>query len=323
MLNIATLRLPSIERAATSAAVCLAAVFAISVALIGFDSFAANLSKLDLLKLGTCLLLVVWQVGCRFLRWFIYARCLGLKISFPEASLFYGAGLGMTLTPGRLGEAVRLWFLQQRFAAPYRRTAGLYLADRISDAVSYLILFAIGSTTYASGSSITWGALFMVVTVMLAIMHPRPVIGLLNVGYAAVGRGRKLVAWLRRAIRNASTPFQPAVFLPGVCIGTIGWLRPPGVLTLSLTQMGVEFSPLQALAIYAVAALTGGSTMVPGGIGTTDAALIGLLVASKVPLDAAVSAAIITRTASPWLPVGLGLLLLPVAIRDVGTIGRE
>jgi uncharacterized membrane protein YbhN (UPF0104 family) len=316
------LRLPSIEWAAISAAACLSAVFAVSVALVGFDTLTANLSKLGSFTLGICLLLVAWQLGCRFLRWFFYARCLGLKMSLPEAFLYYGAGLGMTLTPARLGEVLRLWFLEQRFAAPYWRTAGLYLADRASDAVSYLILFAVGSTAYTTGASITWGALLLVVTVVLAIMHPRPIFALLNAGYAAFGQGGRLVPWLRRAIRNASTLFQPAVFLPGVCIGTIGWLGPPGVLTLSLTQMGVAFGLLQAVAVYAVAALTGGSTMVPGGIGTTNVALIGLLVASNVPLDAAVSAAIITRVASLWLPVGLGLLLLPVAMRVVGTMGR-
>jgi uncharacterized protein (TIRG00374 family) len=322
VLTVARLRLPSIEWALISAAVCLTAVFAVSAALVGFDTLTANLSKLNSSTLAACVLLMAWQLGCRFLRWFFYARRLGLKISLPEAFLYYGAGLGMTLTPGRLGEVLRLWFLEQRFAAPYRRTAGLYVADRVSDAVSYLILFAVGSTAYAGGSSITWGALFMVVTVMLAIMHPRPVIELLNAGYSTFGLGQKSVLWLRRAIRNASTLFQPAVFLPGICIGTIGWLGPPGVLTLSLAQMGVTFGLLQAVAIYAVAALTGGSTMVPGGIGTTDAALIGLLVASDVPLDAAVSAVIITRTASLWLPVGLGLVLLPVAMRVVGTAAR-
>jgi len=322
VLTVARLRLPSIEWAAISAAACLSAVFAVSVALVGFDTLTANLSKLDSFTLGICLLLVAWQLGCRFLRWFFYARRLGLKVSLPEAFLYYGAGLGMTLTPARLGEVLRLWFLEQRFAAPYRRTAGLYLADRVSDAVGYLILFAVGSTAYTTGASITWGALLLVVTVVLAVMHPRPVFALLNAGYAVFGLGRRLVPWLRRAIRNASTLFQPALFLPGVCIGTIGWLGPPAVLTLSLTQMGVEFGLLKACAIYAVAALTGGSTMMPGGVGGTEAALTGLLLASDVSLDTAVSAVVITRAAFLLLPVGLGLLLLPVAMRVVGKAGR-
>jgi uncharacterized membrane protein YbhN (UPF0104 family) len=157
---------------------------------------------------------------------------------------------------------------------------------------------------------------------MLAIMHPRPVIALLNAGYAVSGMGRRLVPWLRRAIRNASTLFHPAVFLPGVCIGTIGWLGPPAVLTLCLSRMGVEFGLLKACAIYAVAALAGGSTMMPGGVGGTEAALTGLLVASNVSLDAAISAVIITRAAFLLLPVGLGLILLPVEMRIAGRARR-
>jgi len=319
---VASARPPSIEWAVISVAVTLVMVFAVSAFVIGFDALIGSLRKFDPATLGIFFLLMVWQVGCRFLRWLLYARCLGLKIVPHEAFLYYAAALGMTLTPGRLGEALRLWFLEKRFAVPYRRLAGLYVADRVSDATAYLILLAVGLAAYQHGSPIAWGSLLVIVTVIVLIMNPRPIIALLNAIYAFMRRGRKLVVWLRRAVRNTSTLFQPRVFLPGVAIGAVGWFAAPAVLTVSLSKMGVGFDVFHAMVIYAAAALAGGSTMMPGGGGATETVLVVLLTRSDVPLDAAISAMIVTRITFLWLPVGLGTLLLPVAMKMVRSGGK-
>jgi uncharacterized protein (TIRG00374 family) len=297
-------------------------VFAISAFVIGFDALIGSLRKFDAATLGIFFLLMLWQVGCRFLRWFLFTRCLGLKISIHEAFLYYAAALGMTLTPGRLGETLRLWFLEKRLAVPYRRIAGLYVADRVGDATAYLILLAVGLAAYQQGSPVAWGSVLIVVAVIALIMNPRPIIELLNASYALMRRGRKLVVWLRRAVRNMSTLFQPRVFLPGIAIGTIGWFAAPAVLTVSLSKMGVSFDLFHAMVIYAAAALAGGSTMMPGGGGATETVLVILLTGSDVPLDAAVSAMIVTRMMFLWLPVGLGMLLLPVAMKMVRKAGK-
>jgi uncharacterized membrane protein YbhN (UPF0104 family) len=86
--------------------------------------------------------------------------------------------------------------------------------------------------------------------------------------------------------------------------------------------MGVDFNLFHAMVIYAAAALAGGATMMPGGGGATETVLVILLTGSDVPLDAAVSAMIMTRLIFLWLPVGLGTLLLPAAMKMVRTAGK-
>jgi uncharacterized membrane protein YbhN (UPF0104 family) len=158
--------------------------------------------------------------------------------------------------------------------------------------------------------------------VIALIMDPRPIIWLLNASYAVVRRGPKLVVWMRRAVLNTSTLFQPRVFVPGVAIGTIGWFAAPAVLTASLSTLGVDFNLFHAMVIYAAAALAGGATMMPGGGGATETVPVILLTGSDVPLDAAVSAMIMTRLIFLWLPVGLETLLPPVAMKTVRTAGK-
>jgi uncharacterized membrane protein YbhN (UPF0104 family) len=57
--------------------------------------------------------------------------------------------------------------------------------------------------------------------------------------------------------------------------------------------------------------------MLPGGGGGTEAVLISLLGLSDVPIDAAVAAVIVTRVTFLWVPVGLGIIALPMAIKAV------
>ena len=317
MGTAARLRVVPVEVAAVWTLASLVVVLAVAVFLIGYDALAANLAKLRATTLAACLLLMLWQVGGRFLRWMWYVRCLGLRLSAQEGALFYTAGLGMTMTPGRLGELLRLWFLERSLNVPYRRSTGLYVLDRLSDATTYLILLAIGSWEYPHGSAIALSGMLMLLALILLLVRPWPLLALLNASYAMVGKGRKLVLWLRRAIRNTSMLAQPRVLLPGLLIGTIAWLAAPAVLTLALGQMGVSLPFLHATAIYAAGALAGGATMLPGGGGGTEAVLIALLRGSDVPFDAAVAAVIVTRVTFLWAPVALGILSLPIAMKAV------
>lgn len=312
----------SIQWAVIYVAVSLAAVLAVSAFVIGVDALADNLGKFTPNLFLICLLLMTWQVGCRFARWYFFARNLGVPMGPGEAVLYYGAGFGVAVTPGRLGELLRLWFLERRFAIPYRRLAGLYVADRLSDATAYLVLLAVGAMTARHLYPVAWVTMLAPILLALAVVTPRPGLLAIDVLYGLVrgrfaGRGRKMFAWLRRAIRNMSILFRPRVYLAGLLIGTIGWCAAPLVLSLSLAQLGISLSPFLAAAIYAAGALAGGASMLPGGVGASDTVLVVLLVAADVPIDAAIASMIVTRITFLWTPVGLGLVVLPVALRHV------
>lgn len=314
-MTAATKRPPKLEWAILSLVATLVLLSGASLYLVGSEALLGSLGKFEPTMLGFFLLLVLWQICCRFVRWYVFLRALSLRLPVPEAMLYYVAGMSMSLTPGRIGEALRLWFLEKRLGAPYRRIAGLYLADRGSDAMAYLVMLAAGSAALAHGLPVAWGALVLIIVATLILMKPRTLIGALSAAFGRARRGRRVLLWMRRALRNTATLFQPKVFLPGVAIGTAGWLAAPAVLFLSLAQLGTEVDPRLALSVSAAASLAGGVTMLPGGGGATETVLVVLLRAAEVPLDAAVSAMIMTRLAFLVLPIALGTLLLPLALK--------
>jgi uncharacterized protein (TIRG00374 family) len=65
-----------------------------------------------------------------------------------------------------------------------------------------------------------------------------------------------------------------------------------------------------AVFIYAFAMLIGGISFLPGGLGSSEAVMIGLLVMNGFPEAAAVTATLICRLATLWFAVGLGAIFL-------------
>ena len=55
--------------------------------------------------------------------------------------------------------------------------------------------------------------------------------------------------------------------------------------------------------------------MLPGGLGSAEAVMLGLLTAADIPLPTALAATAIIRVTTLWFAVGIGFVVLPVALR--------
>ena len=87
---------------------------------------------------------------------------------------------------------------------------------------------------------------------------------------------------------------------------------PPTVLGfyLLLQYLDLPASPPLALGIYALSLLAGALSFLPGGLGSTEAAMGLMLLASGADAPTAVAATLIYRLVSLWFAVGLGALAL-------------
>src|SRR5690606_16572940 len=79
-----------------------------------------------------------------------------------------------------------------------------------------------------------------------------------------------------------------------------------------LTALDVQVAPAQALATYPLAMLAGAASMIPGGLGSTEAAIIALLASFGVAAGPSTVAAIGIRLATLWFAIVLGMLSITV-----------
>jgi uncharacterized protein (TIRG00374 family) len=66
------------------------------------------------------------------------------------------------------------------------------------------------------------------------------------------------------------------------------------------------------MAVYPLSMLAGAASMLPGGVGSTEATIVGLLSLFDVPLGVAALAAIGIRFSSMWFAVLCGFIALSI-----------
>jgi uncharacterized membrane protein YbhN (UPF0104 family) len=213
----------------------------------------------------------------------------------------YLAGYAFTPTPGNVGEAVRgLMLAHQPLSTP--QALVIFGAERLADLLCLLLLGVPALTWWvAQGllpSAPDWlgAALFGLAGLVMAV-----------IGVLVVCRTRLLarVGWLAEAW--ACLTRRPAVWL-GLTLAA--WAAQGVAVWLLCRAMGLDAPLLLAAGFYALSMVAGALSVLPAGLGGTEAALTGLLVAYGASAAIALAITVLARLLTLWLAVGLGVLAL-------------
>lgn len=80
-------------------------------------------------------------------------------------------------------------------------------------------------------------------------------------------------------------------------------------LGLTLAAFGLHLKPSQTVAAFGVAQIVGGLPGTPGGLGVTEAGLVGGLAVFGVPAAVALGPVLVFRVVSYWIPAAAGLVV--------------
>ncbi|MFD2182358.1 lysylphosphatidylglycerol synthase transmembrane domain-containing protein [Rhodoplanes azumiensis] len=247
---------------------------------------------------------------------FVYlAGHLGLRMPFWETSAYYTAGFALTMSPGKLGEMVRLWFLKRRFDLAYRRGLALQLADRISDVYAMLLLCLAGLTGFEQYRGAVLAVLAVAAAGTLLIARPRLLNAMLNAIYGIVRVKPRLFIQLRHMVRDTALVMQGRVFLASLTLGIASWFVEAVALWAVLHLLGAPVTLSAATFVFGFAAVVGGLTMTPGGVGGFEIVMVMLLGLQGVPTEVALVATAILRLGTVWYATVAGFLAVPVAVR--------
>ena len=261
------------------------------------------------------LLLSLANYFARALRWHVLTRAIGIPTSFGTDLRHYLGGFAMTVTPGRIGELVRLRWIWRETGRRPDSTASIMIADRAADLSSVGAL--LGATVAASTSGIqgAYAAAAIALTLAFVATRPRLLRACVTIGYRIFGIFPRLFAGLRRAAGGLAAYSLPMIAVPVLALGMIGWCAEAFAFYLLLTWLGADIAMPVAAAVFFFSMLTGGATGLPGGIGGAEAAMIAALALVGVPFEIALPATAIIRLTTLWFAILVGVLVFPVAER--------
>ena len=298
-------------------------LFAVEIT-IGWSSLSAALHQLRTPSLGWLALVVVAELAAMSAYAHMQRRLLrsaGVRPSYGDnVRLAYAAhSLNETL-PGGPAFSTRLNYQQmRRFGATPAVASWAIALSGILSAVALAVINTGGALASGGATSWTDSAALLTATAGITLgvrhiaRHPATVRSLARRPIAAVNRlrrrpaadGQDRVAGFVDQLRAAR--LRPVDGFAAVAYALLNWLLDAAALWLCFHAVGEHsLTPTATLLAFCAAMAAGSVTIVPGGLGIVDSALLLGLVTGGAALPVAISVVVLYRIVSFGFIIGLG-----------------
>lgn len=295
---------------AVLASVALAALGYLALSLwAGWREVAAGIAAVGPAVLAGLLALSLANYLLRFIRWGRYLSLLEAPVPWRINLAAYFAGFALTTTPGKLGETLRSALLKPHGVPPAASLAAFF-AERASDLLSIIVLASIGLWSYPPARPAVGAGLALVVVALLVVQSTRLIAAIDRRAAASPHKWAALVVKLCEIVLHFRRCFSLPAMSMGLALGVVAWLAEGVGFWWLLGALGQPLPLTEAVFIYAFAMLIGGLSFLPGGLGGSEAVMIGLLTLHGLPEASAVTATLICRLATLWFAVALGAVFL-------------
>lgn len=261
----------------------------------------------------------------RFVRWELYLRRQGCPVPRGASVLVFGAGLSLSITPGKVGELVKSYLLRALHDLPAARTAPIVVAERVSDLIALVLLAVAGVAAYGIATSLVVAAAALIAGGLVLLAWPRPARALIDLA-TLPARVRRFRAPLHEMYGGLAALCRPAPLTAATALAVPAWAcECIGFALIVRAFPGAHVDLGVAMVIYASTTIAGALSLLPGGLGVTEGTMTMFLVRGSAGLDgaAALGSTLLTRLATLWFAVLIGLVCLAVARRRVQARGRD
>lgn len=248
----------------------------------------------------------------RYLRWFWLLGRIGRSVKFAKGFLAYLTGFAFTATPGKAGELLRIRYFEP-LGVPASRILAAFFFERSMD---LLVVLGLSALYLRRPALLAWLSVFTfgLVAVLILLVSRLTIVGWL-VSRSARRNFRRLshlLSLLQTALEEVRQWIRPLELIVAVALGLVAWGVTSAAFVHLLFRLGIAIPELQALGIYPFSMLAGAASMLPGGVGSTEATIVAILSEEGVELPTALLAAIGIRLATLWFAILCGLVAIGV-----------
>jgi uncharacterized protein (TIRG00374 family) len=304
-----------------------------AVVFIGLSAYADfsdvidGLGKFRWEYLPVVLLLTSGNYVLRFVKWQFYLKTIGVE-DFPakDSALVYFAGLGMVVTPGKVGEWLKCYLLREMHGTPFSRSAPIVIAERLTDSLGLVILGAAGLFVFHDA----WPAFAVVILgaiVLFVVVRNRP----LSFWILHKLEGLPLISRFARHAEDfyvsSYALLSPFALVSMTLLSVVSWGFE--VLAFYVVLLGLGLHPsadllLKASFIMPAATLASALLLTPGGLGVAEGGITGLSqVLLDLPKSEAAVGTLVIRFGTLWFGVIVGLIALALVSRRLTKRGES
>ncbi len=255
----------------------------------------------------------------RFVKWEYYLRLIGVRgLRKRDSFLIFFSGLGMVITPGKVGEWLKSYLLREVHGTPVSRSAPILIAERLTDSIALLIIAAAGVFVFGDLWQVFVAVSLGSVLLVIAARHRPTAMALLALG-RRLPVVRNFVPQIEEFYEATHVLLSPRAVIAMGLLSSVSWFFEVLGFYFTLVGLGLDGNGtllLRAAFILPIATLASAILLTPGGLGVAEGGITGL---SQALLDMSKSAAavgtLIIRFGTLWFGVIVGLIAFAVLSR--------
>jgi uncharacterized protein (TIRG00374 family) len=274
----------------------------------GGDSWSAMLA-FPLSYLPLLFALAFLNYLLRYVRWHVYLKALGIPLGYWKSFQISMAGLAMTITPGKAGEAMKAHLLRRDVDNPWSVGLPAVFAERLTDLMGIVILVALGLGLLPEGKKVALLGLAICVLLFLIFSQSTLFKGLIRL----LGKVPRMAERSKKLLdmhQNIRQLLSFRLLLVSILLSVAAWFAECLVLFFALIACKGDAVLIQATFIYALSTLAGALCLLPGGLVATEGSMTGLLHLFGVGLSQGTTVTLVVRFCTLWFAVFIGMIFL-------------
>jgi uncharacterized protein (TIRG00374 family) len=287
------------------------AVYGATVAFSGAEEMGAALARIGVAGWAAVFGLSTINIALRFCRWQYYLNTMGYAVPVRNSLQYFIAGFAFTSTPAKAGEAVRSLYLKNREGVKYPDSLAALFVERLTDLLA-VVLFALAAAY--SIESMRWLVIAagIATLALLPLIHSSWLRNMLERWRVNLqpGKLRNGIGYIMEMIQSSAALLQSGPLYGGMFLSILAALCVCMMMHITLLLLGADVSMSLAIGIYATGILAGALSFMPGGIGSAEAVMLGLLVLVGVDAKTALAAIFVCRIAALWYAIAIGIIIV-------------
>lgn len=287
----------------------------------GWEDLLNNLLRVNPFVVLLAVLLSFTNYIFRFLKWHIFTQSLDLEIPLKKNFQIFIAGLSLSITPAKVGEAIRAVLLKKTISSDLSKGLASTFSERLIDLLAVTILALIGILIMGTQQTISYMPILLLIllgilfSVLVFIFDP--LYSIFSVVFR-LKHWASIGAKIDKFRSDVHVTFQFKSFFTALCLGILGWACEGFGFFLLAQDLGISIGFATAIFIYATSSLLGALSFLPGGLGAVEVSMelfLATLLVITVPLAGALI--ILTRMTTLWFGLALGVCCLVLVTRNI------
>jgi len=235
---------------------------------------------------------------------------MGINISFKKNLVLFLSGMSMIVTPLGAGELIKSHFLKIHYSQPISKTSSMVITERYHDllAVITIISFTLFFSFLLEALMLS-GILVIFLVIIYVIVRQRTYLKKIQKKLSNVKIIKKIIP-SSEFNETLNTLSRPKIFFSGWVISLISFIFDGISVYLVFYAFNVDLGFLEIIQMYFTSIVFGALSLLPAGIGITEASFINLLVSEGLTLSLASTAIIVARIGTIWFGTGIGFISL-------------